>query len=309
MYRIVFVFFVIIILFSNCLMGAVPDSLASDRDVSLNQNLLDGIEAYYQTDWEKANLYFQKVKDEDPSDPRPYFFEAMMPFLEYFFIEQSESLANRFLEKSEIAVELSSERLEASPSDTTMVLLLSGLHGYRGLVAADQNNHRIALSSGLTGFNYTRKLLSINTDRADARIGRGMFYYMVGSIPSGMKWAANIVGLSADIDDGFDELKKAAESNTYIRNDALMMLMYLYSREEQYKDALQYAEELTSTLPDNVIFLYKKAEIYEQLDDRQQAVSTYKRIVALDNKHLQRVTSISRDRIKKLEKKMFIGSK
>jgi len=290
-------------------MGAVPDSLASDRDVSLNQNLLDGIEAYYQTDWEKANLYFQKVKDEDPSDPRPYFFEAMMPFLEYFFIEQSESLANRFLEKSEIAVELSSERLEASPSDTTMVLLLSGLHGYRGLVAADQNNHRIALSSGLTGFNYTRKLLSINTDRADARIGRGMFYYMVGSIPSGMKWAANIVGLSADIDDGFDELKKAAESNTYIRNDALMMLMYLYSREEQYKDALQYAEELTSTLPDNVIFLYKKAEIYEQLDDRQQAVSTYKRIVALDNKHLQRVTSISRDRIKKLEKKMFIGSK
>jgi len=309
MYRIVFVFFVIIILFSNCLMGAVPDSLASDRDVSLNQNLLDGIEAYYQTDWEKANLYFQKVKDEDPSDPRPYFFEAMMPFLEYFFIEQSESLANRFLEKSEIAVELSSERLEDSPSDTTMVLLLSGLHGYRGLVAADQNNHRIALSSGLTGFNYTRKLLSINTDRADARIGRGMFYYMVGSIPSGMKWAANIVGLSADIDDGFDELKKAAESNTYIRNDALMMLMYLYSREEQYKDALQYAEELTSTLPDNVIFLYKKAEIYEQLDDRQQAVSTYKRIVALDNKHLQRVTSISRDRIKKLEKKMFIGSK
>jgi len=290
-------------------MGAVPDSLASDRDVSLNQNLLDGIEAYYQTDWGKANLYFQKVKDEDPSDPRPYFFEAMMPFLEYFFIEQSESLANRFLEKSEIAVELSSERLEDSPSDTTMVLLLSGLHGYRGLVAADQNNHRIALSSGLTGFNYTRKLLSINTDRADARIGRGMFYYMVGSIPSGMKWAANIVGLSADIDDGFDELKKAAESNTYIRNDALMMLMYLYSREEQYKDALQYAEELTSTLPDNVIFLYKKAEIYEQLDDRQQAVSTYKRIVALDNKHLQRVTSISRDRIKKLEKKMFIGSK
>lgn len=309
MYRIVFILFAIIILFSNRLVGAVPDSLSSERDASLNQNLLDGIEAYYQTDWGKADLYFQKVKDGDPSDPRPYFFEAMMPFLEYFFIEQSETLANRFLEKSEIAVELSSDRLEDSPNDTTMVLLLSGLHGYRGLVAADQNNHRIALSSGLTGFNYTRKLLSINTDRADARIGRGMFYYMVGSIPSGMKWAANIVGLSADIDDGFAELKKAAESNTYIRNDALMMLMYLYSREEQYTDALQYAEELTSTLPDNVIFLYKKAEIYEQLDDIHQALSTYKRIVALNNEHLQRVTSISRDRIKKLEKKMFIGSK
>jgi len=87
------------------------------------------------------------------------------------------------------------------------------------------------------------------------------------------------------------------------------MLMYLYSREEQFVNALQYAEELTSTLPNNVIFLYKKAEIYEQLDDREQAVSTYKKIVALDNEHLQRVTRISRDRIKKIEKKMFIGSK
>jgi tetratricopeptide (TPR) repeat protein len=281
-------------------MGAAPDSLSRDSDATLNEILLDGIEAYYQTDWVKADILFQKVKDEDPSDPRPYFFEAMMPFLEYFFINQTEELANNFLNKSEIAVEMSNEKLEKSPNDTTMVLLLSGLHGYRGLVAADQNNHRVALSSGLTGFNYTRKLLSINTERADARIGRGMFYYMVGSIPSGMKWAANIVGLNADTEDGFDELKKAAESDTYIRNDALMMLMYLYTREEQYANALQYAEQLSAALPNNVIFLCKKAEIYEQMGDIEKAVSTYKEIVELNNEQLQSVTEISRERIKKL---------
>jgi tetratricopeptide (TPR) repeat protein len=309
MYRFVTTFCALFFLFALPLFSSVPDSLNNKYTPTLNENLLDGIESYYQTDWGKADHYFQMVKEEDPSDPRPYFFEAMMPFLEYFFVEQTETLANYFLEKSEQAVELSSERLEESPNDTTMVLLLSGLHGYRGLVAADQNNHRVALSSGLTGFNYTRKLLSIDTDRADARIGRGMFYYMVGSIPSGMKWAANIVGLSAETEDGFAELKKAAESNTYIRNDALMMLMYLYSREEEYTKAVQYAEELTTTLPDNVIFLYKKAEIYEQLGDRDRAVSTYKRIVELDNDHLQRVTELSQDRIKNLEKKMIIGSK
>ena len=309
MCRFVLILIAFFFLFSARSMGAKPDSLDSKRDATLNENLFDGIEAYYQTDWEKANLYFQKVKEQDSSDPRPYFFEAMMPFLEYFFIEQSETLAKSFLEKSKKAVELSTKRLEESPNDTTMVLLLSGLHGYRGLVAADQNNHRVALSSGLTGFNYTRKLLSIDTERADARIGRGMFYYMVGSIPSGMKWAANIVGLSADTEDGFAELKKAAESDTYIRNDALMMLMYLHSRDQNYTHAIKYAEELTTTLPRNVIFLCKKAEIYEQLGDREQAVSTYKIIVALDNKHLQGVTDISRGKIKKLEKKMYLGSK
>jgi len=300
MYKVYFLTITILLCFSARLMGAAPDSLSRDSDATLNEILLDGIEAYYQTDWVKADILFQKVKDEDPSDPRPYFFEAMMPFLEYFFINQTEELANNFLNKSEIAVEMSNEKLEKSPNDTTMVLLLSGLHGYRGLVAADQNNHRVALSSGLTGFNYTRKLLSINTERADARIGRGMFYYMVGSIPSGMKWAANIVGLNADTEDGFDELKKAAESDTYIRNDALMMLMYLYTREEQYANALQYAEQLSAALPNNVIFLCKKAEIYEQMGDIEKAVSTYKEIVELNNEQLQSVTEISRERIKKL---------
>ncbi len=309
MYKVLFLTFTILLCSLDYLNGAVPDTLDREGNGALSENLINGIEAYYQTEWEKAEAFFQKVKEEDPSDPRPYFFEAMMPFMEYFFIEQSEELANKFLRKSEIAVDLSSKRLEKSPNDTTMVLLLSGLHSYRGLIAADQKNHRVALSSGLTGFNYTRKLLSIDTDRADARIGRGMFYYMVGSIPSGMKWAANIVGLSADIQDGFYELKKAAESDTYIRNDALMMLMYLYTREGQYVKALHYAEQLTAKLPNNVIFLCKKAEIYEELDDREQAISTYKEVVALNNNQLQRVTDISRERIKKLEENSYIGSK
>lgn len=309
MYRFAIIVSLFLLTAIKPLAGAIPDTLEKSGAPTLDEHLLKGIEAYYQTDWEEANYYFQKVKEMDSSDPRPYFFEAMMPFLEYFFIEQSESLANTFLNKSEKALEISNQRLQESPGDTTMVLLLSGLHGYRGLVAADQNKHRVALSSGLTGFNYTRKLLSINTERADARVGRGMFYYMVGSIPSGMKWAANIVGLSADIEDGFTELKKAAESNTYIRNDALMMLMYLYSREEKYSEALVYAEELTETLPENVIFLYKKAEIYDQLGDIDQALSTYKNIIELDNVHLQRVTQLSEERINNFEEKIYIGSK
>lgn len=304
-----FLMFTMLLCFSGYLYGAVPDTLQNEKNIELQEILLGGIEAYYQTDWVRADALFNKVKEQDPSDPRPYFFEAMMPFLEYFFIDQTEELANKFLQKSEQAVELSNERLKKSPSDTTMVLMLSGLHGYRGLVSADQKNHRVALSSGLTGFNYTRKLLSIDTDRADARIGRGMFYYMVGSIPNGMKWAANIVGLSAETEDGFNELKKAAESDTYIRNDALMMLMYLYNREEQYSQAIHYAEKLTTILPGNVIFLYKKAEIYEQTGDIHKAVSTHRDIVELNNEQLQRVTQMSSERIKNLEKKLLTGSK
>lgn len=277
------------------------------RDVSLyevsNEELLErGIEAFYDTDWVTSSAIFERMKIVSPDDPRPYFFESMMPFLEYFLVNPTEELADQFLILSEIAVNLSEKRLSNSPNDTTMVLLLSGLHGYRGLVAADQDRHRIALSSGLTGFNYTRQLLSLGSDRPDARIGRGMFYYMIGSIPSGMRWASNMVGLRASIEDGFDELKVAAKSDSYVSNDAKMMLMYLYQKEERYEESLFYALQLTEKLPDNVIFLYKKAEIYEQLNNMEDALNVYKEILRKENPRLVSVTVMSEKKIRKIEK-------
>lgn len=261
-----------------------------------------GIEAFYQTDWDQANDIFGKIKQEYPKDPTPHFFQSMMPFLQYFFVDQTEELANEFLVKSEKAVELSQAKLEETSSDTTMVLMLSGLHGYRGLVAAGQGEHRIALQSGLKGFNYTRKLLSIDSNRPDARIGKGMFYYMVGSVPSGMKWATNIFGLNADVEDGFHELKMAAQSDSYVSNDAKMMLMYLYQKEERFDDALHYANLLTKELPNNVIFLYNKAGILEKLGNTESAIRVYRTIIDKNNPNLDLITEKSQKKVADLEK-------
>lgn len=281
-----------------------PSDDVLDIDHHFENRLEEAIGYFYDANWVKSTEIFRELKKDRPNDSRPYFFESMKPFLEYFFIEQNEQLAEEFLAKSDIAIELSEKRLESVPNDTTMVLLLSGLHGYRGLVAAGQNRHRIALSSGLIGFNYTRKLLSIGTERPDARIGRGMFYYMIGSIPSGMKWASNIVGLRAEVDDGFHELKQAAETESYIRNDALMMLMYLYGREERYAEALHYAEILTNKLPGNVIFLFKMAELMEKSGNKSKALNVYKRIIAIEHQSLPRVTNKSREKVDELEKNL-----
>ncbi len=286
----------------NVLLANPTPELAADENDWYDKQLEAGIEAYYQTEWTKALTIFDNLKQQYPKDPRPYFFESMMPFLEYFFIDQSEKLADQFLGLSEKAVQLSHQKLEEEPGDTTMVLMLSGLYGYRGLVAAGQNNHRVALQSGLKGFHYTRQLLSLNSNRPDARIGKGMFYYMVGSVPPGLKWATNLVGLKADTEDGFRELKIAAGSNTYISNDAKMILMYLYNKEGNYYKALEYASELTEALPGNVIFLYKKANIHENLGNRTEAMSVYKAIIDKNNPNLAAITEISRKKLEKLEK-------
>ncbi len=268
--------------------------------LSYEEELRAGIDAFYDTDWQKAEAIFNRLIIQDPRDPQPYFFLAMMPFWEYFLVEQSEKKAEQFLVQSESALERSRTRLEDSPGDTTMVLMLSGLHGYRSLVAAGEGNYRVAIQSGMTGFQFTRQLLALDTNRADARIGRGVFYYMMGSVPKGLKWATNITGFRGDMEQGFEELKRAANSKSYVSTDAKMILMYLYNKEQRYDEAIAYAEKLTSDLPRNVIFKYKKAEIYENAGNKNLARELFAEVAASGNSNLPRILEMSRQKAAEL---------
>jgi len=272
-----------------------------DTDMlTFEEKLEHAVEQFYQTRWTDAQMLFNELKEERPGDPRPHFLESMMPFWEYFFIHQKSKLATEFLEQSESAVKLSEQRLDNNPNDTTMVFLLSGLHGYRSLVAASEKNYRVAMQSGVKGFSYTRQLLSIDANRPDAQIGRGMFYYMIGSIPSEVRWLTNIAGIRGDVKLGFRELDKAANSDSAVRYDAMLMLMYLHEKENEKSKALDYAVRLTDRFPDNVIFLYKTAELHDKLGNIEQAVENYRQIISADNKSLQEVTRMSKTRVDEL---------
>jgi len=284
--------------------GAHAESIHTDPEemsmLTFDEKLEHAVEQFYQTRWTDARQLFDELKEERPEDPRPHFFESMMPFWEYFFIHQKSDLAAAFLEQSESAVDLSERRLDKHPSDTTMVFLLSGLHGYRSLVAASEKKYRVAMQSGITGFSYTRQLLSIDSNRPDAQIGRGMFYYMVGSIPSEVRWLTNIAGIRGDTEMGFRELEKAAESENAVRFDAMMMLMYLHEKEGETKEAVKYAERLTERFSDNVIFLFKTGELHEKLGNTDRAVENYRRVIRENNENLQEMTQMSKKRVDEL---------
>lgn len=80
------------------------------------------------------------------------------------------------------------------------------------------------------------------------------------------------------------------------------LLMYLYEKEERYEESLFYAVQLTEKLPDNVIFLYKKAEIHEHLNNMDDALDVYREIIRKDNPRLKGVTVQIEKIISEIEK-------
>lgn len=268
--------------------------------LSYEQKLEEGIEVFYQANWTEAATVFKELQQKKPGDSRPYFFESMIPFWKYYFGGNSPRAADQFLAKSQRAIEISKKQLNKNSSDTTMVLMLSGLYGYRSLVAAAEKNYKEALQSGMTGFKYTRQLLALDADDPKALIGKGMFYYMVGSVPDGLKWATNMIGMSADMQEGFNALEQAAQSDSYVKNDAQMILAYLYEREQQHAKALNHLEALSDRYPGNIIFQFNRARLLEKTNQDEQAREKYQMVAKMDSNGLDILKQKSKDRLQKL---------
>ncbi len=290
-------------LFALLICTLFPDGLAVSQPVApepYEQKLERGIEYFYQTDWDQAASIFNDLKLKDESDPRAYFFHAMIPFWEYFFGGNSSRAATDFLNRSEKAIEISSKRLNDNPHDTTMVLMLSGLFGYRSLVAAGEKNYQTAIQSGMTGFRYTRQLLTLDDQDPKALIGKGIFYYMVGTVPKELRWTTNIMGIKGDKEEGLEILEKAAASESYVSNDAKMILAYLYKKEEKYNKALEHIEDLCERYEENIIFQFSYAEILEKMNRQKEAIKVYRIVAQVQNHHLSALKNKSRNKLRNL---------
>lgn len=301
-YRYAGIFLLVVLVFQLTASPAASRNLENDpSEESLYvEQLLLGLESFYQTRWDEAEDRFARLMRLNPDDPRGFFFQSMLPFWSYFFIEQSTERADRFLADAERAIEVAERRLEKVPDDTLSVMLLSGLYGYKSLVAAGENRYRRAILDGRSGFQYTRQLLEFDEVRPDARIGRGMYHYMVGSVPGSLKWLARVFGLDGDKKTGFEELRMAAETESFVRIDAQLILATLYQREDRPGDALEYLYRLTNEYDQNVIFSFQLAATLEECAQPEAATDIYEDLVRRDHPRFPELTRKSRERLEKL---------
>lgn len=276
--------------------------LPLDESRTWNRLLPVTIQSFYKADWEKTRSSLSDLKSIDSSDPMPYFMEAMIPFWSYFFGGMDSEKAKDFLKLSEIAIKVTERKLEATPEDTSSILLLSGLHGYRSLVAAQEKKYGIAMSSGATGYGYTKSLMKMDNDNPNTLMGQGVFHYMVGSIPSEVKWMARLAGLSGDKQQGFMLLERAAESDSHVSNDARMFLAYLYNRDEEFVKAHHHLRILVRDYPNNPIFHYNLGLIHESLGDEKSAQIAYSNVISIGSKDLAELTRLSKERLSILKK-------
>lgn len=272
---------------------------------SYTEHLEKGVTLFYSGNWSDAQASFESLISTDESAPEAWFFRSMIPFWKYFFGGETKQDAKEFLSWSEKAIYYADKHLKTNPADTSIVLLLSGLHGYRALVAADQQEYLIAIKSGITGFDFTKQILAMDESKTEAKIGRGIYYYMSGSVPSAFRW---MLGFKGDKEMAFSELEVAGKSDSRIQVDANLILTYLYLKENHPYKAFQSSLRLLKSYPDNSIFRYLHAQSLERIGKNQQAVEFYTSIVNGNDTSIQQIVTDSNNRKNHLEAQLNDGN-
>lgn len=300
------------ILFAWILLGSIStgfptngfaQSVVNVSDVgsaSYEYQLENAIESFYQADWDDTRRILSELQLSNRNDLRLQFFEAMIPFWSYFFGGNNPSDADKFLQQSATAIEMGDRILAASPQDTSVILLMGGLHGYRSLVAASERKYRTAISSGITGYSFTKVLLQMDDDDPNTLMGQGVFEYMMGSVPREARWITRLAGISGNMQEGFDILERAAASSGYIRNDAAMFLAYFYEQQGQLDQARRHLQNLADRYPDNIIFTYNLARILEMQGSTAQAMELYEQVASVVQTPLANLPVRSADRLETL---------
>lgn len=271
----------------------MPEKITTAKPFpDVEKALEEGITAFYDTRWDDARKQFSALQIAFPNDPRPFFFEAMIPFWGYFFLNKESDSADLFLDRSAKAINIAENWLEKHPQDTTVVLMLGGLHGYQSLVAASEKRYRTALRSGIRSFSFSDQLMKMEGNNPDILIGQGVFHYMAGNIPGEVRWLARLLGMRGNKETGLEKLERAVTKETHTSTDAGMILTYLYHEEEKYEDALRIVRHLIQRWPDNYIFNYYLALTLEKTGHFSEAAIKYEELL---NTHHTEFKSIRKE--------------
>lgn len=108
---------------------------------------------------------------------------------------------------------------------------------------------------------YSKKLLVVAPDAADAYLGLGTANYFIGSLPGFKKFFLGFAGVHGDKKAGIQQIEIAANHGHYLRPFAKIMLALAALREKNTEVARAQLNDLVAEFPENTLFANELAKL------------------------------------------------
>jgi tetratricopeptide (TPR) repeat protein len=248
----------------------------------------EGFEILFNMNYQEAREKFQEMIALEPRNPAGYVYLANAIWLNYlaslrrlqsnvynkgnaFYrdaknAEVDPAVDTAFRENINKAMLHAEAELAANKNNVAALYYLGLARNISaGYEATVKRSFFSALRNGSKGVALHRQVLKKDPNFTDAALSVGMYEYITGSLPWGVKILAFLGGVHGSKKNGLLILDKVYREGNYARDEAATLLLMLYNREKRFEDCLKLVTELSTKYPDNFFFALEKASTLSQL--------------------------------------------
>ena len=240
-----------------------------------------GLDALYNIDYDKAERDFKEIVKLIPNHPGGYQLLAARVWIKTLYesrrlqgsLYSSESfyssgddkvdpkIVTEFRNYTREAKRLAEAKLKQEPKHIEALDFLANTEGLKAAFEeAVERRHFAALRDGNDAVNNHREVLKLDPKYIDAQITIGLYEYVVGSLPLGVKLLANVGGFRGSKRKGLAMLEQVAKEGRWAQDDAKTVLVLLYRREKRFADVLKLTRELSAKYPRNYLLKLETAD-------------------------------------------------
>jgi predicted Zn-dependent protease len=240
-----------------------------------------GLDALYNIYYDKAERDFKEIVRLMPNHPGGYQLLAARVWIKTLYesrrlqssLYNSESfyssgddkvdpkIVTEFRNLTREARRLAEAKLKKEPKNIEALDFLANTEGLKAsFEEAVERRHFAALRDGNDAVNHHREVLKLDPEYIDAQITIGLYEYVVGSLPLGIKILAGATGYRGSKRRGLEMLEQVAKEGRWAQDDAKSVLILLYTREKRYEDVLKLTRELSAKYPRNYLLRLETAD-------------------------------------------------
>jgi tetratricopeptide (TPR) repeat protein len=256
-------------------------------------------EKLYNLDYDAAIQGFEKVLSRHPNDPfavnhllsavlvRELYRTGAMNTGEYAndsFVGQvhrppDPAVKERIKQLVQQAQKLEDADLRRTPNDVDALYARGVTRAqfalYTGLI---ERAWFSALRNAVGARHDHERVLELSPQYQDAKLVVGTHNYIMGSLPTWVKVAVALVGLSGDKEKGIRYLLDDGHANGETSVDADIVLLVFLRREGRYAEALEITRSLSARFPRNYLVSLEEANLLRAAGKNREAEEQYRRV-------------------------------
>jgi tetratricopeptide (TPR) repeat protein len=282
-------------------LGARAQQNRHTDPINYDPTVRDGLNHFYNLDYEGAIVRFEKAMAAHATDPMPYALDEMayifralyhQDLLDTTYYAHDSFLTNQRkveipadqLEKIDVltntVISLADAEIKSNPRDANAYFArgyAKGLHA--AFITLADHSFYSAAKQGLEARNDSEQALKIDPAYADADMAVGIQQFAVASLPRFLRILVGIAGVGGNKEKGIELLKTAASQGVVTPVQAKTALSLFLRHDARYPEALSVQHGLATEYPHDYLFRLEEANLAKDEGNGPLAIATYKQVL------------------------------